>query len=626
MRSDVRPAAEAELRGTLRDIIALTAIPALWAERDPQSIVDDAAALLTRMLDAEVACVSFGLPGGETLQSSGSCGPATAAAERAFTEVQRGPRSVIPVEVDTGESLRLFGMPLGTDPRTGWLVVGSRRQDFPTESERTVLEVAASQAAVALRASALLAARAAATERERAARVEAEALAQEKAALLGQVQERMDVQVQLNAALRELAEVRDQARAEAETLYRVGQALSAELDLEKLVQAATDAATELSGAQFGAFFYNRIGDRGEEYMLYTLSGAPREAFQDYPMPRNTEVFEPTFRGTEIVRSDDITRDPRYGKTPPHHGMPPGHPTVRSYLAVPVASRSGKVLGGMFFGHSDVGVFSERAERLAAGIAAQAAIAIDNAHLYGQVQHALRSRDEFLSSAAHDLKTPLTTIKGLAQLLRRQRRSAGATEGGMLTEGLATIDVTATHMSELLDELADLTRTQMGQPLSLRRRPTDLVELVRQVVSAQQQTTERHHLHLEVHAAELTGEWDAGRLARLLNNLLDNAIKYSPDGGDVTVTVTRQDAPDGTWAVLQVRDAGIGIPASELERVFERFQRASNVVGRIAGAGVGLASARQVVEQHGGTITVQSSEGAGSTFTVRLPVGTGEGDQ
>ncbi len=173
--------------------------------------------------------------------------------------------------------------------------------------------------------------------------------------------------------------------SDRETLNRIGRTLASELDLERLLQAVTDAATEVSGAQFGAFFYNRINEAGESYMLYTLSGVPREAFAKFPMPRNTEVFAPTFSGEEIVRSDDITRDPRYGRNAPRRGMPEGHLPVKSYLAVPVMARSGEVHGGLFFGHAEPGVFTERAERLVSGIASQAAIAIDNARLYRSLQ-------------------------------------------------------------------------------------------------------------------------------------------------------------------------------------------------------------------------------------------------
>jgi PAS domain S-box-containing protein len=174
---------------------------------------------------------------------------------------------------------------------------------------------------------------------------------------------------------------------------RTGQMLAAELDLQKLVQAVTDAATALTGAQFGAFFYNVVdpAGAGEAYTLYTLSGVPPEAFARFPMPRNTEIFAPTFRGEGVVRSDDITRDPRYGTNAPHAGMPPGHLPVKSYLAVPVISRSGEVLGGLFFGHPESGVFGEREERSILGLAAQAAVAMDNAALFRQAQHEIDER-------------------------------------------------------------------------------------------------------------------------------------------------------------------------------------------------------------------------------------------
>ena len=173
-------------------------------------------------------------------------------------------------------------------------------------------------------------------------------------------------------------------REQTETLEkvnRIGRLLSSELDLQRLVQAVTDEATELTGARFGAFFYNVKDDRGESYTLYTISGVPREAFSKFPMPRKTEIFGPTFAGERVVRATDIREDSRYGKNPPFNGMPEGHLPVVSYLAVPVVSRSGEVLGGLFFGHPEAGVFGEREEQIVVGLAAQAAVAIDNARLF-----------------------------------------------------------------------------------------------------------------------------------------------------------------------------------------------------------------------------------------------------
>jgi PAS domain S-box-containing protein len=190
--------------------------------------------------------------------------------------------------------------------------------------------------------------------------------------------------------------LREESRT-LELLNDTGTAIAAQLDLQALVQMVTDSATQLSGARFGAFFYNVTNDEGESLQLYTLSGAPREAFGRLGMPRNTPIFDTTFRGHGVIRSADITKDPRYGTMPPHHGMPAGHEPVRSYLAVPVKSRTGEVIGGLFFGHPEPGVFNDRAERLIGAVAAQAGIAIDNARLYEAAQQAAEERKALLES-------------------------------------------------------------------------------------------------------------------------------------------------------------------------------------------------------------------------------------
>jgi PAS domain S-box-containing protein len=185
--------------------------------------------------------------------------------------------------------------------------------------------------------------------------------------------------------------LREQTEA-VETVNRVGQMLAGELDLHKLVQAVTDAATELTGAHFGSFFYNVLDEDGASFMLYTLSGVPREAFAHFPMPRATDLFGPTFRGEGTIRLDDARLDPRYGKNSPYYGMPEGHLPVASYLAVPVVSRSGEVLGGLFFGHAEAGVFTGRSARIVEGLAAQAAIAVDNARLFESAREARQNAE------------------------------------------------------------------------------------------------------------------------------------------------------------------------------------------------------------------------------------------
>jgi two-component sensor histidine kinase len=228
-----------------------------------------------------------------------------------------------------------------------------------------------------------------------------------------------------------LARSETQLRAETEALEALnetGAVIAAELDRETLVQKVTDVGVALTGAQFGAFFYNVVRDDGGSYMLYTLSGAPRSAFESFGMPRNTPVFHATFSGEGIVRSDDITQDPRYGQMGPHYGMPQGHLPVRSYLAAPVRSASGEVTGGLFFGHAEPGVFTARAERVVAGIAAQAAIGIDKARVYEEAQREIAQRTLaeqhqrlLINELNHRVKNTLATVQSIAHQTARSVR-------------------------------------------------------------------------------------------------------------------------------------------------------------------------------------------------------------
>ena len=236
----------------------------------------------------------------------------------------------------------------------------------------------------------------------------------------------------------------------------------------------------------------------------------------------------------------------------------------------------------------------------------------------EAETAIRARDEFVATVSHDLSNPLATIKGHVQLLRRAVKRGAAPPPSQLDTRLATLEGAATDMERLIGDLLDAARLQAGRPLELRHQPADLVVLARRAADAYERLSDRHRLRVSATVATAPGVWDTGRVQRVLANLLANAIKYSPAGGDVVVTVD----VEGKWAVLTVRDEGLGIPASDLPHVFERFHRGSNVE-RISGTGIGLAGAKDIVEQHGGTISVTSSEGHGTTVVVRLPLATSE---
>jgi PAS domain S-box-containing protein len=231
------------------------------------------------------------------------------------------------------------------------------------------------------------------------------------------------------------------------------------------------------------------------------------------------------------------------------------------------------------------------------------------------------QSEFLSAVSHDLKNPLTAIHGQAQLLRRRAQRNALTDQAALVHDLDVILTSSAGLASQLEELQDVARLRSGQSLELSFQITDLVTLTRETVASAQATTGHHRIRFHAADADLAGRYDAVRIRRVLDNLLANAIKYSPRGGSIDVLLHREDPPDAdvALATLVVRDEGVGIPAADLGHVFERFHRGSNVAGRIAGTGIGLSGARQIVEQHGGSITVESEENHGSTFTVTLPL-------
>ena len=410
-----------------------------------------------------------------------------------------------------------------------------------------------------------------------------------------------------------MAEAREHA-SNTEKLSDAGVAVASTLDRDAIVQKVTDIATELTRAQFGAFFYNvHDPDSGNAYMLYTLSGASREAFARFPQPRATAVFAPTFYGAGPVRLDDVTQDPRYGQNAPYFGMPPGHLPVRSYLAVPVKGHNGEVLGGLFFGHSETGVFTEQHERLALGVAASASVALENARLYADARAANRMKDEFLAVLSHELRTPLNAIVGYSRLLR----------GGMLsaekaTRGLETLERNATWLTQIVEDILDVSRIVSGK-IRLDVQPVELPVIVDNAVATIQPAADAKGVRIQTIVDPNVGpvSGDPGRLQQVVWNLVSNAVKFTPRNGRVQVRLERVSSN----VEIVVSDTGIGIQPDFLPYVFERFRQAeAGTTRKTGGLGLGLAIVRHIVEMHGGTVDASSAgEGQGATFRVRLPV-------
>jgi PAS domain S-box-containing protein len=425
-------------------------------------------------------------------------------------------------------------------------------------------------------------------------------------------------------------------REEAETLEvlnRIGQILSAELDMQKLVQAVTDAATSLTGARYGSFFYNTIDESGESYLLFTLSGLPRERFAHLPMPRATDLFGQTYRGEGVVRIADVRVDPRYGKNSPYYGMPAGHPPVVSFLAVPVVSRSGLVLGGLFFGHPDPGVFTLRHERTLVGLAAQTAIAMDNARLFRATQQEIAERrraeeelqraketavaannakNHFLAVLSHELRTPLNPILTAVQAIEEQH--------DLPKEFRIFIDVIHRNIeleARLIDDLLDVTRIDRGK-LDLNIEPVDAHVLIRHVV--EMCDVERHaaNLSLSVDLAALQHvvNADPARLQQVFWNLMTNALKFTPAGGHIYIRTFNDSS---NHLIIEMTDDGIGIAGEDLPRIFDTFEQGEQTITRrYGGLGLGLAISKSLIELHGGSISVTSGgKDKGATFRVEL---------
>lgn len=390
-----------------------------------------------------------------------------------------------------------------------------------------------------------------------------------------------------------------------ELLNQTGKSIGSHLDVNTILQKVTDATTQLSGAAFGAFFYNTTDSKGDAYMLYTLSGAPREAFEKLGMPRNTAVFDVTFSGKGVYRSDDITKDINYGKSAPHHGMPKGHLPVVSYLAVPVISQSGVVIGGLFFGHPNTGMFKEEHEQLIVGIASQAAIALDNARLYQEVHSLNAKKDEFIGFASHELKTPLTTLAGYIQL---------AESAPQLTpEILPKLNKQVTRLNAIISDLLDISKIQAGK-MELHFSATSLNGLIKENVDAVSQVTGRN-INMTL-PSDVQVMIDGQKIGQVLINTLTNAAKYSPSRAEIAIDAIRM----GDEIHIRVIDKGVGIAPEHLEKIFSQFYRVTKD-GRTSaeGLGLGLYISKEIVDSHGGKIWAESEEGKGTTVYFNFPI-------
>ncbi|MEZ2336939.1 PAS domain S-box protein [Mucilaginibacter sp. RCC_168] len=394
-----------------------------------------------------------------------------------------------------------------------------------------------------------------------------------------------------------------------EILNSISKSINEDLDLQHILQKVTDATTRLIGADFGAFIYNQVDQAGESSWLYTISGAPKATFENFPIPRNTAVFQQTFSGEGVVRIDDITKDPRYGKNSPYFGMLEEYLQVVSYLAVPVFTHSGVVIGGLFFGHQEAGIFKKEHEDLVVTVASQAAVAIDNSRLFEEVKNLSDKKDEFIALASHELKTPLTSMSGFLQVL--QRAVPDGTAKIFAEKALNQL----AKLNELVNDLFDISKIQAGK-LQLNFEPFDLSDLLDEVADTFEQAHTAYHLKMSADG-ELLVSGDKMRLEQVLTNLLGNAVKYAPEAKEITITAIRI----GNEVHISVKDQGPGISIENQQQIFSQFYRVKEHERNTSGLGLGLYISKDIIDRHGGRIWVESTQGHGATFTFALPAFT-----
>jgi PAS domain S-box-containing protein len=399
-----------------------------------------------------------------------------------------------------------------------------------------------------------------------------------------------------------------------ETLSRIGASLAAELDPDKLVQAVTDAATTFTSAEFGAFIYNAVDDSGAARQRHTLSRATKKAFGDSSSAGATETFDSPIRDDAIVRLDDASKDPRYGRNVPPFVTAQSDLVVRSYMLVPVVSPTRGVLGGLIFGHRRARMFLAKHEQLAAGIASWAALFLDNARLYKSAQEANRTKDEFLATLSHELRNPLNAMLGWAQVLR-----SGTLPLETQRRGLDSLERNAKAQAQLIEDLLDVSRVVLGK-LQIRADEVDLTTIVLSALDTIRPTASTKGVVVHTHVdpdAQIVVTGDANRLRQIIWNLLSNAIKFTPKSGSVDIELRRINS----MAEVVVADTGQGIASDFLPHVFDRFrQEDGQVTRKHGGLGLGLALVQQLAEAHGGSAYAASPGlGLGATFRVELPI-------
>lgn len=413
------------------------------------------------------------------------------------------------------------------------------------------------------------------------------------------------------------------ANRELKVLNEISHNLAGSLALEDLFPSICRSVQQLMPVD--VFFIGLIDARHTELELpFLVENNELLAPRSFPLEatltdRVVRTGEPVFIGNLEFSDAQV----RFGRTDKH---------AAAVMFVPL-SISDQIIGVMSAQSYTPSVYSSHQLELLTSIGRIAAVAINNARLFAREKEVLRSRDEFVSLVAHELKNPLAALLGHSQLLERRVRLAD----DKLRRPVGVIIEQGDRMNRLLEDLLDLSRADTGR-LTLHIQRIDLGSLVKHVVEQQRALTSRHRLMVQSEEELPLISGDALRLTQVLQNLLTNAIKYSPNGGTITTTLSVHAASDplwprhtrkhiataARWIVVQIQDQGIGIPPDQLDHIFNRFYRARNTVQTdLGGTGLGLSVCEGLVKAHGGVIWAESEWEGGSTFSFALPVSPGQ---
>jgi signal transduction histidine kinase/DNA-binding response OmpR family regulator len=436
-------------------------------------------------------------------------------------------------------------------------------------------------------------------------------------ALQRQRQQSLELERRARAEAELARHIAERASSRAEAVQAVTAALAQAMTYAEVGQAVIQHALPVVAAATGKLLLR--SDKDDILQSGAAMGYTEEVERAYEqMPLDVES-----PGAEVVRTGEpiwIESARSVGSRFPYWSA---RPTGSRSLAVLPLVAEERTIGALIIGFPIERGFDTDDRAFLNTLATQCSAAVHRVQLYQsardsreQAEAALLARDDFLRTMAHDLKTPLTSLVWHAQVLARMENSAKPVEANRLSSTTAVV-ASAQELMANIDELRDLVSLQHGAALRLNRELFDVVALVSESVSATSDAGQ-HGVRLDGEQGPLIVQADRVRLKRVLCNLLDNAFKYSPPGSEVVISIEPSPEQGRDGVLVHLRDQGAGIPVADLPFVFDRYRRGSNVRDSTAGEGIGLASARQLVELHGGHLSVWSQEGFGTTFSMWLP--------